>query len=159
GGDRMRALPADQRQRFRIIAVDLDPEHVEVFDRAQDLQVAFGLCVEIEIQQDIDVRPGTVPNRFEVHAQISQYLPLDVDLGLKRRAEAGSPAAGLAVLIGEDVGLQRGELLLAHLPSDGLDAVEAFDRWLVPAGMIDAPGRAMRPVDPDSVTDLAAEQL
>ena len=33
------------------------------------------------------------------------------------------------------------------------------DRRLEPVGMIDAPGRAVRPVDPDAVADLAAEQV
>ena len=74
-------------------------------------------------------------------------------------AEAGTPALRLAVGIDEDVGLQRGEALFAHLAADRLDAVEIGDRRLVPIRMIDAPGRAMRPVDPDAVADLAAEQF
>src|SRR5262249_13787879 len=92
-------------------------------------------------------------------AEIAQHRAVDIDLGLERRAEAGPPAHRLAVGVEEDVGLERGEFLLAHLVADGLDAVEAGDRRLVPVGMIDAPGRAMRPVDPDAVADLAAEQL
>src|SRR5581483_2135827 len=153
------ALSPDQAQRFRIVGVDLDPEHVEVLDRAQNLQIAFGLGVEIEVEQDIHVRSGAVADRFEMHAQVAQHLALDIDLRLERRAEAGTPAGRLAVVIGEDVGLQRGEFFLAHLAPDRLDTVEALDRRLVPGGMIDAPGRAMRPVDANAVADLAAEQF
>src|SRR5262249_27423657 len=78
---------------------------------------------------------------------------------LERYAEAGAPASRFAFIIGEDVGLQRGELPFAHLVADRLDAVETFDRRLVPGGMIDAPGCAVRPVDPNAISDLAAEQL
>ena len=94
-----------------------------------------------------------------MHAQITQHLAVDVDLGFERHAETGPPAPRLALVIGEDVGLQRGEFLLADLAPDRLDAVEIGDRRLVPVGMVDAPGRAMRPVDPDAVADLAAEQF
>ena len=55
--------------------------------------------------------------------------------------------------------LQRGELLLAHLAADRLDAVEVGDGGLEVARVIDAPGGAVRPVDPDAVAHLAAEQL
>src|SRR5271166_562018 len=155
----MRALLADIGERLRIEAVDLDPEHVEIGDLAQDLQKAFGLGVEVEVEQDIDIGSGSFADRFQMHAQVAQYLALDIELGLKRRAEAGPPAGGLAAIIGEDVGLECGEFLLAYLAADRLDTVEAFDRGLVPGGMIDPPGRAMRPVDANTVADLAAEEL
>ena len=90
----MRALAADVAQRLGIEAVDLDPEHVEVRDRAQDLQIALGLGVEVEVEQDVDVGPGAVAHRLEVHAQIAQHLAVDVELGLerRRRSPAASPA-------------------------------------------------------------------
>src|SRR4029079_8418235 len=71
------------------------------------------------------------------------------------------PALRIATagLVEEDVGLERGEALLAHLAPHGLDAVEIDDGGLVPGGMIDAPRSAMRPVDPEPVAHLAAEQL
>src|SRR5258708_30395860 len=139
----MRTLTSDIAQRFGIEAVDLDPEHVEVGDFAQDLEITFGLGVEIEIEQDIDIRSGAVADGFEMHAQITQYLSLDIDLGFERRAEARPPALRLAAIVSEDVGLQRGEFLLANLASDRLDAIEIVDRRLVPGGMIDAPGGAV----------------
>src|SRR6516165_529263 len=155
----MRALPADVAERLRVEAVDLDPEHVEVGDLAQDLQVAFGLGVEIAVEQDVDIRACAVADRFQVHAQVAQDLAVDIDLRLEGRAEAGPPAARLAVVIGEDVGLERGELLLAYLAPHGLDAIEVLDRRFVPGGMIDPPGGAMRPVDSNAIPDPAAEKL
>src|SRR3954453_16383153 len=155
----MRALPADVTERFRIETVDLDPEHVEVRDGAQDLQIALGLGVEVAVKQDVDVGACTVPDRFQMHAQIAQDFAIEVDLGSEGRAEARSPTGRFAVIIGEDVGLERGELLLADLASDCLDAVEVLNRRLVPGRMIDPPRCAMRPIDPDMVADLAAEQF
>ena len=142
----MRALPADVAQRLGAVAVDLDPEHVEVGDLAQDLQEAFGLGVEVEVEQDVDVGPRAVADRLQMHAQVAQHGAVDVQLGMERRAEARPPAARLAVLVDEDVGLERAEALLAHLAADRLDAVEIGDGRLVVGRMIDAPGRAVRPV-------------
>src|SRR5690242_4369810 len=155
----MRALPPDIAERLRIKTVDLDPKHVKVGDRTQDFQIALGLGVEIEVEQDIDIGTCAVPDRFEMHPQITEHLAVDIDLRLKGRAEARAPAGRLALVIGEDVGLQSGELLLAHLAADRFYPIEGFDRRLVPGGMIDPPSGAVRPVDPDAVADLAAEQL
>src|SRR3954468_9318017 len=122
----MRSLPADVTARFRIETVDLDPEHVEVRDGAQDLQIALRLGVEVAVKQDVAVGASTVPDRFQMHAQIAQDFAIDVDLGSEGRAEARSPTGRFAVIIGEDVGFERGELLLADLASDCLDAVEVL---------------------------------
>src|SRR5581483_8931089 len=150
----MRALAADIAEGLRIEAVDLDPEHVEIRDLAQDPQVAFGLGVEIAVEQDVDVGACAVADCFEMHVQVAQDLAVDIDLGRERRTETGPPTGGLAVIIGEDVGFQRGEFLLAYLAAHGLDAVESFDRRLVPGWMIDPPGRAVGPIDPDAVDAL-----
>src|SRR5262249_56683619 len=115
--------------------------------------------VEIEIEHEIDVRPSAVVERLEVHDQIPQQLLVDVELGIERPPDARAPALRPAVLVNEDVGLERAEPFLAHLAADRLDAVEVGDRWLVPVGMVDAPRGAMRPVEPDAVALLAAEQL
>src|SRR6202045_1310860 len=136
----MRALTPYIAERFGIETVDLDPEHVEVGNAAQDFQIAFGLGVEVEIEQDVDIRPSAVADGFQVHAQIAQYLAVDVDFGFERRPETRSPAPRLAFMVSEDVGLQCGKLLLADLVPDRLDAVEIGDRRLVPVGVVDAPG-------------------
>src|SRR6201991_150378 len=139
----MRALPPDIAERLRAEAVDLDPEHVEIFDRAQDLQIALGLSVEVEVKQDVDVGASAIADGLEMHAKVAQHLSINIDLGKERRPEAGPPAGRLAVVIGEDVGLECRELLLAHFAPDRLHAVETFDGRLVPARVIDAPGCAM----------------
>src|SRR5713226_1064354 len=155
----MRTLTPDIAKGFGIEAVDFDPEHVEIGNGAQDLEIAFGLGVEIEIEQDIDIRPRAIADGFEIHAQIAQYLAVDIDLGFERRAESGPPAHRLAGIVSEDVGLQRGKFLCPDFASDRLHAIEIVDRRLVPGRMIDAPGGAMRPVDPDPIADFTAEQF
>ena len=62
----MRALAPDQAQRLGAITVDLDPEHVEVADGAQDFQIALGAGIEVEIEQQVDVGPGTLADRQTV---------------------------------------------------------------------------------------------
>ena len=155
----MRALPADVAQRLGAVAVDLDPEHVEIGKRAEDLEITLGLGVEIEVEQEIDIRAGAVVERLEMHAQIAQHILVDVELGIERPAEPRPPALRLAVLVGEQVGLERAEPLLAHLAPDRLDAVEIGDRRLVESRVIDAPGGAVRPVEADTVAQLASQQL
>src|SRR6202048_458319 len=119
----MRTLTPDIAERFGIEAVDLDPEHVEVGNGAQDLQIAFGLGVEIEIGEDDGTLSSAVADVFEMHAQIAQDLAVDINLGLERRAKSRPPALRLAGIVGEDVGLERGKFLLADLASDRLDAI------------------------------------
>src|SRR5258708_34994944 len=128
----MRTLPPDIAEGFRIEAVDLDPEHVEVRNGAQDFQITFGLGVEVEVEQDIDIGPGAIADHLEMRAQIAQHLAVDVDLGLERHAETGPPTPRLTVIVSEDVGLQRGKFLFADLAPDRLDAVEIGDLWLGP---------------------------
>ena len=94
-GDRVRAGAADMAQRLGAEGVDLDPEHVEVGDLAQDLEIALGLGVEVEVEQQIDVGPRALADGLQVHAQIAQHVPVDVELGIERRAEAGAPALGV----------------------------------------------------------------
>src|ERR1700686_3706490 len=98
----MRTLPPDIAERFRIEAVDLDPEHVEVGNGAQDFQIAFGLGVEIQVEQDVDIRSGAVADRFKMHPQIAQDLAVDIDLGLERRARSRPPALRLGALRSEE---------------------------------------------------------
>src|SRR5437868_4378728 len=120
----MRALSPDKSKRLWIETVDLDPEHVHILDRAQDLQIAFGPGVEVEVEQEVDVGPRAVADRLKMHAEVIHDLAIDIDLWLERRAEAGPPAHRLAVGIDEDIGLQRSKPPVAHLAADRLDAVE-----------------------------------
>src|SRR5258707_11548507 len=155
----MRTLTPDIAEGFGIETVDLDREHVEVGNGAQDLEIAFGLGVEVEVEQDVDIRPGALADGFKMYAQVAQHLAVDIDFRRKGRAETGPPASRPAGIVSENIGLQRGELLFPDFASDRLHAVEIGDRRLVPVGMVDAPGRAMRPVDPDAIANLAAQQF
>ncbi len=75
------------------------------------------LALKLQVEQHVDVGPGAVAQRFQVHAQVAQHTAVDVQLGRERRAEARPPASRVlaACLVGEDVGLHGGEALLAHL--------------------------------------------
>jgi len=70
----VRALPSDIAERFGIKTVDLDPKYIEVGDDAQDLEVALGFRVEVKVEQNVDIRPRAVPDRFKMRAKVSQYL-------------------------------------------------------------------------------------
>src|SRR6516165_3875298 len=140
----MRALAADVTECFRAEGIDLHPEHVDVGDCAENFEIAFGLRVEIEIEEQADIGSSAVAERFEMNAQIAQNGLVDVQLRVIRRSETRPVTARLAVLVDEDVGLAGCEAALAHLAADCLDAVEIRDRGLVIGRMIDAPSGAMR---------------
>src|SRR5215813_6526967 len=150
----MRALPANMRERRGAIAVNLNPEHLLIGDRPQDFQITLGLGIEVKIEQQIDIRAGAVAHRFQVSAQIAQNILVDIQFGHERHTEPRPPTARGAVVINEDVGLQRAETPLAHFGADRLDAVEAGNRGLIQGRVIDPPGRAMRPVDRDASRTL-----
>src|SRR5438552_14142253 len=114
----MRALAADVAQGLRVEGVDLHPEHIHVLYRPEYLQIAFRLGVEVEVEQQIDIGPGAVADRFQMHAEVSQHLAFDIDLWLERRAEARPPALRLAVGVDEDVGLHRRKAFFAYLAPD-----------------------------------------
>src|SRR5262249_46804983 len=145
--DRVRTVTADIAQSLRVVAVDLDPEHLKIGNRPKNLQIALGLGVEVEIEQQIDIRTGAVADCFKMITQIAQHRFVDIQLGDKGNAKPGPPAARHAVIIGKYVGLQRGKALVADLAADRSYSVEAGDGGLVKTRMIDAPGCAMRPVN------------
>src|SRR5262245_5074138 len=64
-----------------------------------------------------------------------------------------------AWLVEENVGFERPETFLAHLPPHRLDAVELGDGWRVVGRMVDAPGGTVRPVDSNVVAHLATQQF
>src|SRR5215472_14612297 len=154
----MRAAAADIGERRRAVAVDLDPEHVEIGDLPQDFQIALGLGVEVEIEQKVDVGAGAITNGFEMGAQVAENLLVDIEFRNERDAKSRPPRARSAAIVNKDVGLERGKALLPYFSADRLDAVEAGDRRLVEGRMVDAPRRAVRPIDPNAVASLAAEK-
>src|SRR5262249_5182077 len=130
-------------------------------DLAHDPEVALGLGVEVEVEQQAHLRPAALAQRLQVRADVAENRAVDVELRLERRAEAGPPALRVAAarLVEEDVGLARAATLRARFPCNRLDAVEIGDGRLVPGGVIDAPGGAVRPVDPELIAYLAPEEL
>lgn len=58
----MGALPANIGERRGAIAVGFDPKHLDVGDRPQDLQITFGLGVEVQVEQQVDIGPA--PSRM-----------------------------------------------------------------------------------------------
>jgi hypothetical protein len=77
----VRALPPDVAQRLRIVAVDLDPEHVEIGERLEDLKIALGLGIEVEIEKQIDIASGPLAHRQQMRAQVAQDVLVDIDSG------------------------------------------------------------------------------
>src|SRR5271155_2597656 len=83
---------------------------------------------------------------------------VDVELGHERNPKPGAPGARSAPVVNEDVGFQRAETPVAHLSADRLYTVQAGDGGFVEGRMIYPPSGAMRPIDPDTVSKLAAEE-
>src|SRR5262245_43421434 len=129
----MRTLPADKTQRLGAEAVDFDPEHVDGGDFAQYLEVAFGLGVEVEVEQQVHVGPGSLTHSLKVQAQVLEHTPVDVELGIEGASKAGPPTLWIFAIpfVEENIGLQRAEAFFAHFPADCLDAVELGDRGRV----------------------------
>ncbi len=159
GTDRMRTVAADIRQRLRVVTVDLDPEHIQIGDFTQNLQITLGFRVKIQIEQNIHIGTGAVAKRFQMRAQIAQDFTLEIDRRRKRRPETRPPAGNTTVFINKDIGLQRTETFLAYFGTHRFDAVEIGDGRRIILRMIDAPGGTVRPVKPDAVAYFAAEQF
>ena len=99
----MRALAAYKAKRLRIEGIDLDPEHVHIFDCAQDLQIAFGLGVEVEVEQQIDIRSGAValnqpftPTLVSAAGATYNYNRIDVTVAAHVNGALGSGAFSVA---------------------------------------------------------------
>jgi hypothetical protein len=91
-------------------------------------------------------------------AQVAHYRLVDIELWGERNAKARAPALRRPALVDKDVGLERAEAPVAGLGADRPDSIETGDRRLVKIWVVDAPSRAMRPVDPHSVPQFAAEE-
>src|SRR5262245_3015337 len=142
----MRALPADIPQSFRAEGVDFHPEHIEGGDLAQNLEIAFGLGVEVEVKQQVHVGSGAFAHGLQMQAQVMENVPVDIELGIKGNRKPWPPALGVSAagLVEENVGLEGAETLLAYLAAHGLDAVELGDCRAVVGRMVDTPGGAVR---------------
>src|SRR5205085_6158312 len=79
--DRDRRVLANVPERLRVARVDLDPEDVERLDGARDLEESFRLEVEVEVQQDVDVRAGALAERRQLLTQGGEDVAIRVQLG------------------------------------------------------------------------------
>ena len=59
---------ADVAQRGGMARVDLDPEQVERLHRPRHLQKTLGLVVEVQVDQDVHIRPGALAEGGELLA-------------------------------------------------------------------------------------------
>ena len=93
-------------------------------------------------------------------AQIAKLLSRDIQARLEGGAETWSVTGGLTVLvIVEGICLQRRVTLFTHFLAHRLNPIEIVNSRRVIVRLIDPPSRAMRPVEPDTVAHLTAEQL
>src|SRR5215203_2845219 len=82
-----------------------------------------------------------------------------VEAGGERGTEARHPGADRSVLVAEHVRLERGKSHLAGIHARLLHTVEVCDGGGVKRRMVDAPARAMRPIDGNDVPLLPAKQV
>ena len=90
----------------------LDPEHVDIKNLAQDFELALGLGVGVEIEQQLDIRAGALADRRETPQQIAQHPLLDIELEIERHAKAGPPGMQRPRVMQKGVGLEAGEAAL-----------------------------------------------
>jgi hypothetical protein len=157
--DRVPALLADVGERLGVVDVELDPEEVEVFESAYDADESFRPGVEIQVQQDLYIRPRAVAKRLKMGPDAPDERLVDVETGGERGAEARHPGADRSVLVAEHVRLERGKSHLAGILARLSHTVEVRDGGGVERGMVDAPARAVRPVDGNDVPLLTAKQV
>ena len=140
--------------------VDLDPEQIVGLHGARHLQEALGFEVEVEIDQDVDVRAGALAKGGQLIADRAEHVALGIELGEVVAAGEAGRVQARTVVEQEDVGLERRVALGDHLPAGGDDVVErAQRRDLHRLGPGQAIGAAVRPVEADALAHRAAEQL
>lgn len=67
----MPALFPNISHRLRIVGVNLYPENIQVFNAFENIKETFGIRVEVEIDQYVDIRSGTVTKRLKAGAYIA----------------------------------------------------------------------------------------
>src|SRR5215207_1012946 len=82
-----------------------------------------------------------------------------VEAGGERGTEARHPGADRSVLVAEHVRLERGKSHLAGIHARLLHTIEVRDGGGVERGMVDAPARAVRPIDGNDIPLLPAKQV
>ena len=158
GGDGDAGLASDVGERLGLVHVDLDPHHLELFERLADLAGDERRAVEVEVERDLHIGPGAGLERADVFGNVAQQRGDGVAVEVVDAAPAGSVDAG-RVAGEDDVGLEGVEALLADFDAEGGDVVHRAQRrradQLVAAG---AGGAAVGPVDHLALAGGAAEE-
>src|SRR3984957_11820062 len=163
-GDRSARRPPDRRQRLRVIAVHLQPHEFEFLQRLGKPHIAFGLEVEVQIQMQADTWAGATAERGELGAQRVDERFVDVALRPAGTIEARHVDGRRIRIEPHDVRLEAFEATFRDLGSGAFHVGERTDRviscpLLDRIGEADAPGAAMRPIQPQPLADRAAEKF
>src|SRR5262249_33633426 len=112
----------DERERTRIEAVDLDPHESVPLERADEADIALGLEIEIEVDEELDVLAGALAQARKLLVE----LLLDPERRIELRAAGRTSKAGhvefrVRAVKQEDVGLECREAALAHVLAELAD--------------------------------------
>src|SRR6185437_6248971 len=108
---------------------DLDPHQPVPLERTNEADVALGLEVEIEIEQELDVLVSAITEGRKLFVERTLDAERRIELGPARRAaEAGHVEVRAPTVEHEYVGLQRREAALTHMLAQLADLVERADR-------------------------------
>jgi hypothetical protein len=129
--------------------------------RTDEADVAFGLEVEIEIEEEFDVLAGAIAEACKLIVERLLDADRRVELGSAGRAtEAGHVEFRTPTVEQKDVGLERREAALAHVLAELADVVERADRREAHfLGVVQAVGAAVRPVQAEPIADGPAEHF
>ena len=155
-----RAAP-DISERLRVSRVDLDPEEIERLHGAGHGDEALRLVVEVEVHEDVHVRPRALPESGELIPDGAHHVAVGVQLG-KALARAGKARRIGARVVPqqEHVGLERGVALGHHFLAELDHVVERADgRDLQLLGVAHPVRPAMGPVEADALAHGAAQEL
>ena len=116
--------------------------------RTDKADVALGLKVEIEIEEELDVLAGAITEARKLFVERLLDADRRVELGSTGRAtEAGHVEFRAPTVEQKDVGLERREAALSHLLAQLADVIEGADRPHTNLlGVVQTVGSAVRPV-------------
>ena len=147
-------------ERLGIARVDLDPEQIVGLHGARHLQEALGFEVEVEVDQDVDIRAGALAKGGQLIADRADHVALGIELGKVVAAGEAGCVQARTIVEQKDVGLERRIAVGDHLLPCRHDIVErAQRRDLHGLGPGETIGAAVRPVQSDALAHRAAEQL
>ena len=118
-GDRARRVAPDERDRLRIVHVELEPGELGRPDRLGDAPEPLGAEVEVGVEHDADIRPAALAEGLDGLGGAARDEGVPVALGEALADDEARPVgAQLAVDLDRDVGLAGREALGPHLLAD-----------------------------------------